>query len=302
MPDSYYPIIPVDISEVEEYEDEQLGTKKKSWVLRDDGRWWLYKQARPNVPGEAWAEKIAAEIAGLIGISYATVELANEANDGLGTISLSFMPPGGRLDHGNDILYAAIPGYDRHLQHVQGEHNIANIIRALGKPADSEDSSFDRAQMLAGLACYAVLDGLIGNTDRHHENWGLIYNNTTQEYCLAPTYDHSSSLGRNLTDDDRNSRLNSRGGVLAYLMSCPGRTYIDPNRGQGPAPLLLAQMICLSRPDLVRPLLERLRDLASRDFRSVINRTPPAIMSRIAKKFAHQMVMTSKTELLRGFR
>ena len=70
MPESPYPIIPVAVDEVEEREDEYLGSKKKFWVLRN-GEWWLYKQARPNAPGEAWSEKIAAEVAGLLGISHA---------------------------------------------------------------------------------------------------------------------------------------------------------------------------------------------------------------------------------------
>ena len=130
MPDSHYPIIPVSVAEVEEYEDEYLGSKKKFWVMRG-GQWWLYKQARPNAPGEAWAEKIAAEIAALIGISHADVELADEAEDGLGTISLSFMPPDGRLYHGNDILCEVIEGYDRQGRLWVPEHNVANIIKAL---------------------------------------------------------------------------------------------------------------------------------------------------------------------------
>lgn len=302
MADDYYPVVPVAIHEVEESADEYLGTKRKLWVLRDDGRWWLYKQARPNVPGEAWAEKIAAGIAELIGVSHAGVELANESVDGLGTISPSFMPRQGWLYHGNDILYAAIAGYDRGLRSGQSEHNISNIIQALTALADDENIHLDLCQTITGLAGYAVLDGLIGNTDRHHENWGLIYDSERDAYNLAPSFDHASALGRNLTDDQRNDRLSSRGGVLAYLSNRAGRTFIDPNRRQGPSPLQLAQTICLAWPGVVRPVLERLSDVTSPELRNAINRVPPSIMSRPAKKFAHQMVMTGKTELLRGFR
>ena len=300
MPESPYPIIPVAVDEVEEREDEYLGSKKKFWVLRN-GEWWLYKQARPNAPGEAWSEKIAAEVAGLLGISHAVVELADEATDGLGTISRSFVPPDGRLYHGNDILYGAIPGYDRQGRLWVSAHNLGNIVATLRDLADADGSSLDLQQTLSGLASYAVLDGLIRNTDRHHENWGLIYRNRTGAYSLAPSYDHASSLGRNLTDGDRNGRLSSSGGVLAYHTNCSGRTFVDPGRKRGPSPLVLAQLICLSQPDLVLPVLERLRATTSRNFRNAVNLVPSDIMSRPAKKFAHQMLVTARTELLRGF-
>ena len=34
-----------------------------------------------------------------------------------------------------------------------------------------------------------VIDGLIGNTDRHNGNWGFLVNSNTREIILAPIYD-----------------------------------------------------------------------------------------------------------------
>ena len=40
---------------------------------------------------------------------------------------------------------------------------------------------------------YIMLDCLISNPDRHHENWGfIVYDN---EVYLSLTYDHASGLG-----------------------------------------------------------------------------------------------------------
>ncbi|MHB1163969.1 MAG: hypothetical protein ACYC3K_01885 [Candidatus Nanopelagicales bacterium] len=36
-----------------------------------------------------------------------------------------------------------------------------------------------------------AFDALIGNTDRHHENWAVIRTSG----LLAPAYDHAASLG-----------------------------------------------------------------------------------------------------------
>lgn len=61
------------------------------------------------------------------------------------------------------------------------------------------------------FAGYLLLDAVIGNTDRHHENWGaLLVGSKPRETILAPTYDHASSLGRELSDDKRSARLQAR--------------------------------------------------------------------------------------------
>ncbi|MBV8466242.1 MAG: hypothetical protein JO218_09885 [Burkholderiales bacterium] len=65
----------VDLPLESRLDTEQLGSKPKFWVQRDDGR-WLFKEARTNT-GEDWAEKVAAELAHAIGVAAADVELAN---------------------------------------------------------------------------------------------------------------------------------------------------------------------------------------------------------------------------------
>ena len=54
-----------------------MGTKEKFWYrkLGEGEQEWLFKHPRENT-GEHWAEKIAAEIASVLGVSHATVELA----------------------------------------------------------------------------------------------------------------------------------------------------------------------------------------------------------------------------------
>lgn len=57
---------------------------------------------------------------------------------------------------------------------------------------------------------YLVLDALIGNTDRHEENWSAISSaEAGSQRRLSPTFDHASSLGFLLSDQDRQERLSS---------------------------------------------------------------------------------------------
>lgn len=51
---------------------------------------------------------------------------------------------------------------------------------------------------------YLVFDCLIGNTDRHHENWGIIVNGHTK---IAPTFDHASGLASKVSEQEAQERL-----------------------------------------------------------------------------------------------
>ena len=82
--------------------------------------------------------------------------------------------------------------------------------RARGARADEQgrpkgNPSPGRERMLEQLASYALLDGLIGNTDRHHENWMVAYVPEGNDTVLRsmPSFDHASSLGRELADERR---------------------------------------------------------------------------------------------------
>ena len=70
-----------------------------------------------------------------------------------------------------------------------------------------DDERGDGFDMFVG---YLMLDALIGNTDRHHENWGIMTGRGRPQ-VLAPTYDHASSLGRELSDQKRQARMGNSG-------------------------------------------------------------------------------------------
>ena len=65
---------------------------------------------------------------------------------------------------------------------------------------------------LPGLFCgYLMLDALIANSDRHHENWGFLvaWDEKPPRVKLAPTFDHASSFCREVAEKVR-ERLNTK--------------------------------------------------------------------------------------------
>jgi len=195
-----YPVI--DVSAVARDFIEPMGTKRKFWFTGADGARWLFKYSRPKT-GEHWSEKIAAEIGTLLGIPVARVELA--ICDGLpGVCSRSFLPPESALVHGNELLQEVDQTYPVTQLRGVSKHTVDVVFGQLR----SVDPPIGAPATLSAVDCfvgYLLLDALIGNGDRHHENWAVIHG--TDSRRLAPSYDHASSFGRELLDEERAARL-----------------------------------------------------------------------------------------------
>lgn len=293
-----YPIvtIPADARE----DTEQLGSKPKFWVVLNGER-WLFKEARADT-GEDWAEKAAAEIAKALVIRAATVELA-EYQGRRGSISLNFVDvKGGQaLVHGNEILALRVTGYDKGKTFSQADHTLENIesaIRGLFGPNRAD-------AILTELAGYMVLDALIGNTDRHHENWGLLIQVQASPGALAlsvaPSYDHASSLGRELRDERRTELL--RGGRIGwYLAKGRGGIFRGPNDPHGENPLRLVQVAARAYPAFFRPALERVASLATHDVRSIVDLLPEQRASEPARRFPEAVILRSQATLTQSLK
>ena len=207
--------------------------------------------------------------------------------------------------HGWQILQWVVESYDTKLRFGQRDHNIKNITAALANvmgvdtlnPMPRWDYIFEH------MASYVLLDGLIGNTDRHHENWMVAYVHHYGDMWIEimPSYDHASSLGRELTDDKRQRILDSDG-VQRYLDAGRGAIFVDSRRKRAPSPLRLARLLCRWRPEYTNRTLERIGGVPEDEIRTTIGRVPDEFMSEIAREFAFQVVMTGRRELLRSVR
>jgi HipA-like C-terminal domain len=276
---------------------EPLGSKAKFWVSLD-GQLWLFKEARDNT-GEDWAEKIAAELAKLIGIDAAEVELA-EFSGRRGCVCRSFvdLKKGEGLVHGNEILSGFVTGYEREKRFKQSDHTLDNIVRAIqfvfsGKSADS---------VLARLARYVVFDALIANTDRHHENWGLKlgFDAERNSYVtsVAPSFDHASSLGRELLDAKRSEMLGNNE-IVKYVSGGRGGIFVNAADKRGANPLELVRFGAAKHPEHFRGALAELQNLERSRIRFIINNVPQQRASTISKDFAYAVICHSLDQLLK---
>ena len=222
-----FPVYKLNLSSAQR--PEMLGTKEKFWVVPEIGQLpaepHLFKIGRSQT-GEDWSEKVCSELARLIGLPCAEYEFA--VVDGRkGVISRRFFENSSTLFLGNVLLAKFIIGYDRSKTYKQVAYTLSNvlsIIRRLQKASSTEFRECIGLQLkeVEIFVGFLIFDSWIGNTDRHHENWGLIVTKLGDDSFvarLAPTFDHASSLGRELTDEKRARLLSTndkRGNVQAY--------------------------------------------------------------------------------------
>lgn len=276
---------------------EQLGSKPKFWFyMAEDEQPWLFKYARDGT-GEHWAEKVAAELAVRIELPAAHVELAEFA-DKLGSASRSFVrrKEGWNLVHGDELLAGHVIGYDREKTFRQSSHSISNIVQAISAVFPDKGAREVQLTQFAGLM---VLDALIGNTDRHHQNWGILRRvapDGTIEQLLAPSFDHASALGRNVSAEERKRRLKEKT-VLAYVRRGKGGIFWKSSENKGANPLALVELATQNWPVYFRPWLSRVQLLAESDFRAIVERIPDRWMDSSQKMFCLALLCSTCSEL-----
>ena len=207
---------------------EVLGTKPKRW-LKDPGSGlrWLMKDTTFNTnvvatsdempkaryrKGDDWAERVACAIAERLDLPTATAELAvskpaeaSASGDRVyGVISQTLLNKGENLVQGVQLLQEVGILVS---QSNRAKYSVAAVYQTIEK-LSIQSSGADLAAW-PQMAGYLVLDALIGNTDRHEENWAVVTGEDGRMH-LAPTFDHASSLGFQLSDERRQRQLTTR--------------------------------------------------------------------------------------------
>lgn len=213
---------------------EQLGSKEKAWL---DNKRYLFKQGRHGT-GEDWAEVVASAICDLLGIPHAKYCLAVDKDGNPGVLTKSIVPDGGRLVHGNELLKKYNVDYDDTRRFKLKEHTLRRVFALFFTLSNTYNlccpitSRYD-GHPVSFFTSYLMLDALIGNQDRHHENWAFILHQ--DKLYLAETFDHASSLGRNDSDEKKIKILEGKDKRLTIKEYCaraktPFYSHVEPVR------------------------------------------------------------------------
>lgn len=201
-----------DISDWVVMSQEARGLDPKDWVARPDevglegqAHWWLFKPIKVASYRryDDWAEKLSSELARLLELPSARVELARR-QDEQGIISANVTPVGWTMESG-DTMLSEIQGYiscatDERPSNRFG-HSLINIGEVLdGRlgPPGTTCEDWTPSEVFAG---YLVFDAWVANTDRHAINWGVLAREEDGRQALAASFDHGSALASGTQDD-----------------------------------------------------------------------------------------------------
>jgi len=295
-------------------ESEPMGSKSKSW-LRLEGRGrCLFKEARAGT-GEDWAEKIAAELAELLRLPHAPIDLARRGEK-RGLLSYSVVQDGEELIHGNELLYERLPDYpppagdSRKFSRVP-QHRLTTVLAANADPKlelplrwIAPPAITVAAEVFVG---YLLLDAWIGNTDRHHQNWAWLRRlgppgtAADSRYYLCATFDHGSSLGWDLTDEVRRKRLVTRDRqytVEAYTARARSAFYGDSGEHRPLHPCEALGLAAVSYPTAARVWGGYLVGISEASIMACISRVPPDILSSGSKEFVMRLIKANRRQIV----
>lgn len=297
-----------DVSAYEKDEVEPLGTKSKYWCTSPGGKDFLFKSietydSQQNLVsrgGEDWSEKISCELAKRLTIPCALYDLAHDGAS-RGVVTPNFMDQkNAYLVTGNQVLRnyssVALEVGDR-----SEKQDIWHVYRVLCRLVRNKPLGFNSMPNVKSaadfFAGYLMLDALISNQDRHSENWGLVVTGPDRRH-LAPTFDHAASLARNESDANKAARLASRDigqHVATYVRRAKSYFYLRNKRLRT---LQAFEYWGILKPAATLSWLEKLEKLTYEEMRAIIEKVPKEVMSDVSKKFALEMLVCNKSNMM----
>jgi hypothetical protein len=218
-----------------------------------------------------------------------------------------FTADGDDLVHGNELLAERDPNYERAgARYVRTRlHTIDAVLSVLNSPGVqlpfgwTAIPGIDRAvDVFAG---YLLLDTWIGNPDRHHENWALVYRRADAVRALAPRFDHASSLGAHETDAVRADRLASTDpgyGIEGYVRRAKARSALYRAPTDARSLSMLEALDVWVEGAAVRPWVDRLAAITPAAIAALIAELPADHVSGPARDFAAAMLEANRRRIL----
>ena len=292
---------------------EYLGTKAKFWY-RDGERQMLFK-AEERGTGEDWAEKIACELCAVLGLPHVHYEMAydlDQQRPGVVCASITSQPLAQpkplALVHGNQLLLALDPAYpagteSRYRARAHTVDAVFEVVELLGLPDQSWCTRLPpQIQTAVGIfAGYLLLDAWIANQDRHHENWGAIWDG--ERLALAPSFDHGAALARNLSDEERHERLTSRDDrrkVPYFAGRARSALFATPTAARPLGTLAAWQAFAARVPGDAAIWRDRLASVEPIAVEAVLDQIPPDRMSAVCRRFTLDLLAQNRRHLLQA--
>lgn len=257
-----------------DYLAQASGTRNKFWINAPEeifeGKTFLFKESK-TVLGELWAEKIAAEIGKLLSLNMMHVQFARN-NETYGVIMENFVPRGCQLEDGGTLLSKTIPSFK--VDSVEN-YTIENIM--------IEVERFGMEKQFIELCLF---DALIASTDRHCENWGIVYDGV--RYQFASIYDNGGALGFNVHDDKLDLYASDLKAFQAFTNRT--KTLIEVNGKKKPKVMLLLRYLYDNYEEIFLEAMAIFETLDYNKVSSIVDQVPLEIMNKKQQEWVKSLI------------
>ena len=257
------------------------GTREKRTVLDNKGNKAIFKyEMYDKSCSEACSEKLSYEIAKVLGYECAHIELALDANGTLGILNYLFVDIH-REEHIDAIAYIKKNNETR-----SQFYTLENIKKCL---------DMLNTNLFYQFLKIMVFDALVGEQDRHEENWGIIRKNG--EYKLSPLYDNGCNLLREFYKEENAEKYyNGLKDFDAYIKR--SKTLICKKDGSKYKHFELIKDLYNIYPHQIREEIVNLEKLTDSKIENIVNKMPDYIITAKHKEYIIRYIKIRKQILL----
>jgi hypothetical protein len=164
-------------------------------------RRYLYKRSVRRYPDQFWGEIVAYQIGCLLDLEVPPAFAAFDPQKGDCAALIEWFYEDGKASYtpGGNFMQLMMPNYDRKRGTQHNFRHTLKFCQALTKKLGGlQDPVTYWAETF-------LFDALIGNTDRHQDNWGYLFipdKSGVVRANLTPLFDNGTSLGHERFTDD----------------------------------------------------------------------------------------------------
>lgn len=268
--------------------DYPKGTREKMNVIDPKTKEkYMFKypaQYDEVIYGDIWAEKIATEVGKILEIGVQITELAKNNEEKGILVKYSLDRSKEELKEGAVLIKAMIPEFKENKSPFYTFENIKNCLK---KEGISIEKFID----------IIFFDAIIGNTDRHSENWGIIRNYENDEKKIIDAYDNGSSLGRDYHSKEKEiAKLD----IETYANGAKSCIKIVDTKKINHYDFF--KEVLKEFPHKKEEYLTKINLLTDENINIIVNKIPEEFMSLTVKEFVKKILLERKKKIIENLK